>query len=58
MKELTVGEILNLLNGKSTTARLPKLVVDYWYMMYEREIVKDDVVSGDILDTTGCEEQL
>ena len=56
MKELTVGEILNLLNGKSTTARLPKLVVDYWYMMYGREIVKDNVVSGDILDTTGSEE--
>ena len=58
MKELTVGEILNLLNGKSTTARLPKLLIDYWYMMYGREIVKDDVVSGDILDTAGCEEQL
>ena len=56
MKELTVGEILNLLNGKSTTARLPKLLIDYWYRMYGREIAKDDVVSGDILDTTGCEE--
>ena len=56
MKELTVGEILNLLNGKPMTARLPKLIIDYWYMIYGREIVKDDVVSGDILDTTRCEE--
>lgn len=56
MKELTAGELIQLLQQKSPTAHIPKIVIDHWFMLYGREIVKDDVLSRDVLDTTGAAE--
>lgn len=56
MKELTVQELIQLLQQKPATAHVPKIVMDHWFMMYGREIVKDDVLSRDVLDTTGATE--